>query len=404
MKPLSSSKNYQMDSPFLPSPSHGHRVFRGACGVLALIALAQGMAVAMAWKGPSASPVTQLPQNTVQSIPSSPGSARDSDPFAPGAPGLADPHPELALPPGEEPTAGEAGLVTARPPVVLAAPLDVPITDEACLVSLDEGIYRRDRGDMAGAVVELRKALERIPDHPKLLYHLASALDSLGQEGKATVHWRNLRLLGQGAGNFYHLAAARLKEGGNLTAPEEAQTQTKVSDAERKFRIRQVDVAAPVTARDGEVLRFEVTTQRLQPEAADVAQLEIRVHLFDEVNGQRIDRTTALPPAIEWLDAPVDWADGTERFTFEYRQPPFTPDEVLKLGRRKFYGYAIQVGYGSGQLQDVAADPPILADLAQEIPESVPGTENSPTSPPDGLSPGSGQPSSDLFPGDRLER
>ena len=389
-----------MDPDFPSTQSHGTRAYRVAWGAIAVVALAQGVAVAVAWKDQRS--MTKTIVSSVAEIPET-RRPQEPDPFSSAAVAIDDPHPELLKPAGGEPLVPDpAETVLARPAVVVTAPLDVPITDEACLAHLDEGIYLRDRGDMVGALTELRQALEGAPDHPKLLYQLALTLDGMSQERKAAEHWRKLRLLGQDAGNYYHLAVQRLKEGGSLPPPADM-----VFEAEEvrqaRFVVSGVKVEQLPATADGEVLRFVATIDRKQPEAADVAKMDIKLHLFDEVNGQKIDRTTALPPVIEWLNAPVDWAEGRERFSFEYRQPPLTPDELVKLGRRKYYGYAVEFRYDGNQLQDVAAEPEMLADLAKELPEGQGGSPEGEVMNPGGLGGLPGQPDAVLFPGDRLD-
>ena len=389
-----------MDPDFPSTQSHGTRAYRVAWGAIAVVALAQGVAVAVAWKDQRS--MTKTIVSSVAEIPET-RRPQEPDPFSSAAVAIDDPHPELLKPAGGEPLMPDpAETVLARPAVVVTAPLDVPITDEACLAHLDEGIYLRDRGDMVGALTELRQALEGAPDHPKLLYQLALTLDGMSQERKAAEHWRKLRLLGQDAGNYYHLAVQRLKEGGSLPPPADM-----VFEAEEvrqaRFVVSGVKVEQLPATADGEVLRFVATIDRKQPEAADVAKMDIKLHLFDEVNGQKIDRTTALPPVIEWLNAPVDWAEGRERFSFEYRQPPLTPDELVKLGRRKYYGYAVEFRYDGNQLQDVAAEPEMLADLAKELPEGQGGSPEGEVMNPGGLGGLPGQPDAVLFPGDRLD-
>jgi len=313
----------------------------------------------------------------------------------------------MAGPAGVDPNGPEeAAPIVIRPPVEIAtaAPLDVPITDEACLAHLDEGIYLRDRGDMVGAVVELRKALEMAPEHPRLLYQLAAALDGMSQEQKAAPLWRQLRLLGKDAGNYYQLAIDRLKDGGSIPAPEETTTAAEEPEKEGRFLVTGVTVQRLPDSSDGEVLRIEGQIDRKQKAPADVSLVDMKLHLFDEINGQRIDRTTALAPVIEWLDAPVDWVEGTERFRFEYRQPPLSPDELLKLGQRKYYGYAIEFRYDGNKLQDMAAEPAFLADMARDLPESIPAMPEGENFDPNISTGPPGQPDSVLFPGDKMDR
>ena len=138
-----------------------------------------------------------------------PAETADADPFTgPGV--LADPHPEMLAPAGPEPAYDpaeallrEKGLpppasqdgkpviaapVLIPPPVQSApepAPLDTPITDEYVLSRLEEGMHLRGLGDLQGALKPLREALEKQPDHPRLLYQLARTLDSMGLMRKA---------------------------------------------------------------------------------------------------------------------------------------------------------------------------------------------------------------------------
>lgn len=410
-----------MDTSF-PSPSStGSSVFRGACAVLGVVALAQGAAVAMAWKDKShqAPVVTAAPAVPPPAPPAAapappaaaPAPAAD-DPFRADAVVLDDPHPELAVPAGEEPLYPDpAGPVLARPNVITAAPLDVPITDEACLTHLDEGIYLRDRGDMIGAVKHLRLALEKAPEHPKLLYQLASAMDGMGQERKAAEHWRKLRLLGQGAGNYYQLAVERLKEGGSLPPPANAPAEPADEEKEGRFVVSNVKVDRLPDNAQGEVWSISGQIDHKGTEPVDVSQIAVKLHLFDEVNGQRIDRFIGEQPPHSWPDAPVDWSAGSEKFLFVFNRPPFTPDELVRLGQRKYYGYALEIRYGNAaefsgnQLQDIAAEPAILADMAREMLEQAPGPavpENGEMFDPAMPAVTPDQPGALLFPGDKF--
>ena len=394
--------------PFHYSPkSQSSRAFRSACGLLGIIALAQGVAVAVVWQDhlPVVPALIEEPAGSV--VPPAPGpeiKAVAVDPFSDSAVNPDDPHPELSGPAGLPPLVQDpAEPVLARPSVITAAPLDVPIVEEACLQHLDEGIYLRERGDMQGALKELRSALESAPTHPKLIYQLALTLDGMSQERKAVEHWRKLRQLGTGAGNYYELAVQRLKESGNLPPPEEVVYEGE-EGKEGRFVVTDVKTERLPGSAHGEVQRIEGRIERKQPEAADVAQMEIKLHLFDEVNGQRIDRTTALQPVIDWLEQPVDWVEGGERFAFEYRQAPLSPDELVKLGLRKYYGYAVELRYDGSKLQDLVAEPAMLGDLARELPEgqeAPAGGEPMDFTGPGGLP---GQPDAVLFPGDRMDR
>ncbi|MES2706490.1 MAG: hypothetical protein V4726_07800 [Verrucomicrobiota bacterium] len=291
-------------------------------------------------------------------------------------------------------------------PLVKAALLDIPITDEACLQHLDEGIYLRGRGEMQGALVELRAALALNPNHPQLLYQTARTLDMMIQEQKSMVLWEKLRKLGPGAGNCYQLAVARLKElSGVSTAADSGEAEEEKAG---RFVLGEVTAERLADTVNGEILRFHTSVKRLQTEPVEVGKIWIKLHLFDMVNGRHIARTTAVVKAEAlWLDQPVDWADGVEKFDFEYRQPPLSADEIMKLGQRKYYGYAVELRYGDeGQekFEDMVAEPRELGNFARELPEETGGPaagESMDVPAPAAIH---GQPGGTLFPGDKFDR
>lgn len=399
-----------MDPDFQSTNPQSPGTFRVVWGVLAVVALAQGVAAAMAWKDHRIPAAALMPP--VAPPAAIPAVALEPDPFSSESGALPDPHPELLKPAALEPGLPDPGEPVVARLVVMAAPLDVPITDAACLAQLDEGIYLRDRGDMVGAVAQLRGALELVPEHPKLLYQLALTLDGLSQERKASEHWRKLRLLGQGAGNYYQLAVERLKEGGSLPPP--ADTVFEADEVKQgRFTVSGVKVERLPDSALGESWIICGRIDRHQAEPAEVANIALKLHLFDEVNGQRIDRFLGEPPPHAWPETPVDWADGSERFEFVCNRPLLSPDELVKRGQRKFYGYALEIRYGTqadfkkNELQDLAAEPALLAEMSQEMPEWTAFEEPPPGL--EGMIPGvSGalpdQPDAVLFPGDKFER
>lgn len=381
--------------------------------VLAAVGLAQGAALAVAWKNyPGMAPAAPRPVPvTKTALPADVQSPAvpEAPPTAAGPVSVA----ELAVEAGEGDRSLDAealknaGMdsentpVMARP-VVKTAYLNVPITDENCLRHLDEGIFLRDRGDMQGAMRELRAALSVMPEHPQLLYQTARTLDMMIQERKALVFWDQLRKLGPDAGNFYEMAVARMKELNGLPVEPVANEEEK----EGRFALGKVTAERLAGTVNGEILRFQASVIRRQTEPVEVTKIWMKLHLFDIVNGQHIDRTTAVQPDVHWRDETeqkVDWNEGTEDFSFEYRQPPLTPDDIVKMGQRKYYGYAVELRYGeekSEKFQDMVADPKDLAEFARDLPEDLsPAGAGTPDAPAFGPA---GQPEGTLFPGDRF--
>jgi hypothetical protein len=239
------------------------------------------------------------------------------------------------------------------------APLDVAITDEAVLAHLDEGLNLRSSGDTNGALAHLRAAAAVLPDHPKVLYHLALTLDTMGLVRKAQPVWESLRALGDGAGDFFVLACDRLRDGVEASAePEE--------DREGKFTIGSLDEERVVDA-GGERVRFTAVIRKKSDQPVDMEKMTLAIHFFDSVNGRSIARSHAMEPVLSCESEPADWADGGETFVFDYWQPSMTPDELQRLGRCRYYGCALEVIY-EDKLQDATATTGELLQMARELP------------------------------------
>lgn len=245
-------------------------------------------------------------------------------------------------------------------PEKAAAPLDTPITDESVLAHLDAGINLRSTGDMQGALQHLRAASAVLPDHPRILYHLALTLDTMGLLRKSQPVWEQLRGLGAEAGDLYTIARDRLRDG--VPAPQEPE-----EDKEEKFVIRSLDEERIDEPGGGERLRFSAVLEKKTGDPVNMDRMTLAIHFFDTVNGRRIARSLAEEAVLSCLSEPVDWKDGTETFGFEYRLAPMTPDEIQRIGRCRYYGCTLEVIY-EDRLQDATATTPELLQIARELP------------------------------------
>lgn len=255
---------------------------------------------------------------------------------------------------------GEAPPEAPVDPGKPAAPLDTPITDESVLAHLDAGINLRSTGDMQGALQHLRAASAVLPDHPRILYHLALTLDTMGLLRKSQPVWEQLRGLGEEAGDLYTIARDRLRDG--VPAPEEPE-----EEKEEKFVIRSLDEERIDEPGGGERLRFSAVLEKKTGEPVQMDRMTLAIHFFDTVNGRRIARSLAEEAVLSCLSEPVDWKDGTETFGFEYRLAPMTPDEIQRIGRCRYYGCTLEVIY-EDRLQDATATTPELLQIARELP------------------------------------
>ena len=352
--------------------------------------------------GPSAKP----------SPPARPAAAEE-DPFRDPAAVVPDPHPELlgqpvTVPAVEDPAeamlrAKAAAVEAPRVPAVAtgprsrpameSAPLDVPITDEAVLEHLERGLHLRSVGDTSGALNHLRLAAEKLPQHPKVLYHLALTYDTMGLQRKAQPVWQALRALGDGAGDFFVLARDRLRDGVPVAAePEE--------EREGRFAIADLREEKQAGAVGGERVRFTVDLRRRMEGPVDLDRMTLAIHFFDSVNGRRIARSLAGPAVLTCLTEPADWQDGMETFQFDYWLPAMSPEELVKHGRCRYYGCTLEVIY-EDKLQDATATTPELLDIARELPlpEAAPGDSILDSGPmPEPPASPSGLPENLLFP------
>ena len=378
-----------MTEPTANPSRPGARTFRAACLVLASVAVAQAAATAWSSKTMEAAveapPVVKAPER------------KPADRFL-TAVSEADPYPEMQSPAGDAPPGDPALAMLAPQPVLsmpkaVAAPLDVPITDEEVLTSLDEALHLRGEGDMQGALARLRTALNKLPDHPRLLYQTARTLDTMGLTQKADPLWKALRKPGKGAGDFYTLAQDRMSEGPQMNHEEEEEKEGKFTVAD----LRDEEVSETV---DGERVRFTAVLKKNTEEPLVLEKLRddmvLAIHFFDSVNGRRIARSQVPQPELLCASEPLDWTEGTETFTFEYWQPAMSPEQKLKYGRCKYYGCALEIIYRD-KLQDSTATTQVLLQYARELPLPAPEPVDAILDTMPG--PGSGrQPEAGLFP------
>lgn len=368
------------DLPSSP-PRRGARTFRAACVVLASVAAAQAAATAWSSKTTEQAAAKKLIEPLPEEIKSPPPAP--VDPFSPGFVPADDPHPELKQPAGEPPPNDPALALLKPEPVVTMprvpaprppAPLDTPITQESVLADLDEALTLRSRGDMQGALTHFRVALKELPDHPKLLYHTAQTLDTMGLTQKADPYWKALYKLGAAAGDYFVLAQERMAEGPQVLSEPEEEKEGKFTIAD----LRDEKVSANML---GERIRFTAVIKKQTGEPVDTAkEMSLIIHFFDSVNGRRIARSQVTQPVLACTtqaeNEPLDWDGNTETFTWEYYQPDMAPEQLKQFGRCRYYGCTFEV-YFKDKLQDITATTPELLQLARELPLPPPEPEES---------------------------
>jgi N-acetylmuramoyl-L-alanine amidase len=86
-------------------------------------------------------------------------------------------------------------------------------------------------------------------------------------------------------------------------------------------------------------------------------KVEVQIYLFERVNNEELDLSTANPPKDEWLSILPDWkATREEILAVTYFRPPFAPPEQKLYGKRAYYGYVARLVY-DGKVVDEASFP-----------------------------------------------
>ncbi|MEZ5305442.1 MAG: hypothetical protein R3F11_33095, partial [Verrucomicrobiales bacterium] len=185
-------------------------------GLTALIGCAAWAVYQRGWSPPAAGEI-------LADQPSAPerasGFAVDAKPWDEPA----DPAPPLP------PVIDRAALAGATLPPPPAAELTVPAIEEfpiysaKALEQLELATLFNGKGEMQGALKALNAAAAELPEHPKVLYELASALEQMQLGDRAMDVWERIYALGRdGGGSFWELADLRLRGAGkgDSTAPD----------------------------------------------------------------------------------------------------------------------------------------------------------------------------------------
>lgn len=127
----------------------------------------------------------------------------------------------------------------------------------------------------------------------------------------------------------------------------------------------QVEEKEPGDAKQRVSARITIESDpTLRPEGSD---LSVIVYFFDEVDGSRVEASTA-DTTQRFPTEPYDWTvDGREEIVVDYAQPVFTETQSRELGERVYYGYVIELYY-QNILQDRVVMPPELESMGVAIP------------------------------------
>ncbi|MEZ5431290.1 MAG: hypothetical protein R3F31_08970 [Verrucomicrobiales bacterium] len=216
-----------------------------------------------------------------------------------------------------------------------------------------EALELRSTGDTVQALERLRALEVSLPEHPRVLQELAVTLNQMGLTSKASSYWNRIEALGpEKAGAFYDLATMALK--GDPLAGDTMKPKT--------LKLGKIGAHQSQDAAEGEeIWSLSVPVLALDGATPKGEDMIIKVQFFDELEGGAVEKSTATVEE-EFISQPYDWKDeAREVINVIYHQKAFTPEEIKDGGRRKYYGYAIEMYY-CDILQDTVADPATLLE------------------------------------------
>ncbi len=328
-----------MKNPALQSRHRGRATLNVAVWLLGLVLVGQLGAIGWAvWR--KREPLAANPLPPTAALP-----VTEATPLAP-----------LPEAPAAEAVTTVAPTPAAPSPAAAVPTLDTPLTDPNVRFFFENGIAAREKGDTNAALAQFRSAVNLQSTHPRLLYELAQTYDAMDLRDKATEVWDQIFRLGEGAGDFYKLAADRFQNAGAKDF-REVESILKLG----KVLVQQQPRTGDPTVK--EQVKLRVPIQALDGATVDPSKVHVDILFYDLVkraNGVSVEKTEALLPRETWLSGAPTWLAGSSvEFVEQIYQLPTMPSFGTSE-QRSYHGYIIRLYYNDN-LQDVAAQPSELA-------------------------------------------
>lgn len=201
--------------------------------------------------------------------------------------------------------------------------------------------------DMMRAMLKLDEATRIDPTEPAVTYHKALLYEEMGMFTQAANHYQQIQQMGIKAGYYYPLASEKLIKGINkgIQKNDLVIGPLKSNKASGLLAGKHVDISIPILARQDKII-----------ENNDV---EVLVHFYDRVNGGEIKKADPTSKITHiWSDQKVDWKDTSSEETLKvsYTIPEIDLADEHILGRRKYYGFVVELIY-KGDVIDQQAQP-----------------------------------------------
>jgi hypothetical protein len=170
---------------------------------------------------------------------------------------------------------------------------------------------------------------------------------------------RAAQRLGTSGASAIDAGATTLSPATGLTTP----SATKPLDASKTLGLGPCEVMRDPAISRGERLTLRIPILSQPGQAIDPSAVDINVFFFDMVNGERVEQTKADVPVNSWVQAPVDWTEGSELLDVVYFMPETLDAAALRSqGVRKYHGYIVKLYY-QNKLQDTVMEPASLQNF-----------------------------------------
>ncbi|MBT8037676.1 MAG: hypothetical protein KJO21_09040, partial [Verrucomicrobiae bacterium] len=332
------------DGPSTVKPQHVRPTFTITCWLMALIAFAQLITVGTALTTRNTLPPQQPTLATV-TPPQKPIQPRTLAQILASVGGNPLPPPTNHHTPVQIPAHPAVSPAIIAPPPAHHLPA---IADPRVERLVQESRSLHMDGDMMRAMLKLDEAERIDPTEPAVTYQKAMLFEDMGIYIKAADHYQKIQQMGNNAGTYFKLAAAKLTQGMD-TAVARRNVISIGPMQTRKSRgpegVKQADVAITILARPD---------QPINP-----SDVHVQIHFYDKVNGGEIKKATASATIdSSWADPKLDWKDAgnEECLHVSYTVPTSDLADEHLLGRREFYGYVVELLY-KGEVIDQQAHP-----------------------------------------------
>lgn len=270
--------------------------------------------------------------------------------------------------PAEEPNT----TVISKPPTVLPDPTTSPLPAPSPIAApgvddprserlVKEARQARIAGDMGLAIVKLQDAQIQSQDDPTIHFELGLVHEQMGVFDIAGAHYQKVYDMGiTKAGALYQAAARKLHDG--------FKQESKLG----KISLSQVRFYRDPEHETGEQVILTIPIEKAPGEEISPDDVGVGMIFFNKnAQGDIVARTDDDLSTVqdEWLNAPCDWADGTETMRATYTIPKRDVASQHLFGQLGYYGYVIILRYG-GEVVDVQARP---SHLAAKIPQEAIG-------------------------------